>query len=1162
MPGSALTPQVTSASDSPTTRVRRIGIDLTPTLPGGVNGGAKPAAFGLVSLLAEDPARTIVAYVRASYHEALPFENIQNVETVRVADSFLDSIHPSLGSEHGVSLSVAMGVDVLLAPYGDPNLKETGVPIVAVRYDVQHLDFPEFFTESELNHRAGADQRLAQQSDRVITSSEFSKQRMTALLGIPEDRIDVIPLAAPTLTPLTDPDEVDSRLQAMGIEKNGFFYYPANFWPHKNHRRLIEAFAQYRSNLGAGAVDLVLTGDVLDRGEEIRVQAAELGVAEFVHILGFVDKAMQDAIWTAAGALAFPSLYEGFGIPLQEALIRGKEIVASNAASIPEVAGDLGHYFDPEDIAGIAQALATAANPTPSGPARDALRAAQLRSFDRTSVRNQFLDTLDLASLELRRGLAPLPSESTSASGETRSLGVVYRIDTKRTKDLRTALDNASAWARLGIEVHVIVDREFQRMGHFESELAAGEHATTVFENEAEYAGALNSAIGEMDADYVMHLDAPNKIYPGTEGHLLRATATLKNVDVIHGASVDQDTNGRMIREHPTAWCCPGATDHRHAIPDSALIFRRNLPSAIGGFKNGSAALFRAELLTKLSPDASFVFVPLYFGIDRAPMEALDLHEPDPALADLARITNNIPAAQQACWLIDRCESVLMSRSAATLDLPAFRRRVANDLIWFAPYLLGRSEITTSTEFCEQLTAQWRSTRGNGITTSLLFAAPEELAFAPRSPLIAAPLPDTLARFAHRIFVAPHPMDALSPRSLEKAISRADAGEFAGEIRAAIAEEGDQRFVVSAFEATHGRTPRPHEIEDAEFRANATRLGFVRALATNALREHLQTFAMKRRKHDYFAAADYSHTFVTPMGEKLPVSVSDWNHLLDEAVRTVGPVPQVTPETRIQSPTSTPRVSIICSLYRGQSYIDRYLRNMVEQERFEECELIVIDAASPDGEHETIRQFAREFRNIRYHRCQDRIGIYEAWNLAVGMSSGEFLTNANLDDSRHSASIRLLCDTLDSHDDLDVVYSDCLYSLVPYLPWPVAEAMNFRSNLPEITTRNLLEFNSPHCAPMWRRSLHDRFGLFDETFRSAGDWEFWLRCAQGGATFEKIEPPIVQYYQNPSGISTSMDSPAIAEEEEIRTMYRDLLITPERPLGLRTVRRSSTEVSK
>ncbi len=1153
---------MTSVSHSPATRARRIGVDLTPTLPGGVNGGAKPAAFGLVSLLAEDPDRTIVAYVRASYFEPLPFENNANVEIVRVADSFLDSVRPSLGPENGVSLSIAMGVDVLLAPYGDPNLKETGVPVVAVRYDVQHLDFPEFFTDSELNHRAEADQRLARESDRVITSSEFSKQRMTELLDIPDDRIDVIPLAAPPLEPLITSYDADSRLRELSIEERGFFYYPANFWPHKNHQRLIEAFARYHSNAGVGAFDLVLTGDVLDRGEEIRAQAEELGVADFVHILGFVDKATQDAIWTTAGVLVFPSLYEGFGIPLLEALIRGKEIVASNAASIPEVAGDLGFYFDPEDVVAMSEALATAANPAAPSSARDARRAAQLRLFDRAAVRNRFLDILDLTSLEVRRGLTPLPSEAAFARRENRPLGVVYRIDTNRMKDLGTALGHASNWARLGLEVHVIVDRGFQRLGHVEPELAAGTFTTTVFDNEAGYAAALNAAIEAMTADYVIHLDAPNEIYPGNEGHLLRAAATMENADVIHGASVDQDTNGRMLREHPTAWCRPGETDRRHAIPDTALVFRRNLVSTIGGFKNNSVALMRAELLTQLSPDALFVFVPLYFGIDRASTETLDLREPDPALANLAHITNKLPAAQKACWLIDRCESVLISRSAPALDLPTFRRRVANDLIWFAPYLLGRSGITTSTEFCEQLTAQWRSARANGITTSLLFAAPEELAFSPRSPLIAAPLPDTLARFAHRILVTPDPADACSPRSLEAAIGRADAGEFTGEIRHALAEEDDRRFAVSAFEATHGRTPRPHEIEDTEFHAYAIRLDFVRELATNALREHLQTFVMKRRKHDYFAAADNSPTFVSPMGEKLPVSVSDWNHLLDEAVRTDGPVPQVTPERRIQSPTSTPRVSIICSLYRGQSYIDRYLRNMVEQERFEECELIVIDAASPDGEHETIRQFAREFRNIRYHRCQDRIGIYEAWNLAVGMSSGEFLTNANLDDSRHSASIRLLCDTLDSHDDLDVAYSDCLYSLVPYLPWPVAEAINIRSNLPEITTRNLLEFNSPHCAPMWRRSLHDRFGLFDETFRSAGDWEFWLRCAQGGATFEKIEPPIVQYFQNPTGISTSMDSPAIAEEEEIRTMYRDLLIAPERPLGPRTVRGSSTEVSK
>jgi glycosyltransferase involved in cell wall biosynthesis len=235
---------------------------------------------------------------------------------------------------------------------------------------------------------------------------------------------------------------------------------------------------------------------------------------------------------------------------------------------------------------------------------------------------------------------------------------------------------------------------------------------------------------------------------------------------------------------------------------------------------------------------------------------------------------------------------------------------------------------------------------------------------------------------------------------------------------------------------------------------------------------------------------------------------------------------------------------MIASLYRGGKFIRQFLENITSQSLFEQAELIIIDACSPDGEGEVIREYQRTFPNIVYRRINHRLGIYEAWNLAVEMARGRYLTNTNLDDLRRHDSIALQAAMLDAHDDVDVVYQDFYYSLEPFLSFEQAAAFGFKSELPTVTAHNLLQFNSPHNAPMWRASLHAELGGFDTRYRSAGDWEFWLRCIERGKIFRKINSPHVIYYQNPEGISTRPDTRGVEESNHILGRYSAQLISP------------------
>lgn len=206
------------------------------------------------------------------------------------------------------------------------------------------------------------------------------------------------------------------------------------------------------------------------------------------------------------------------------------------------------------------------------------------------------------------------------------------------------------------------------------------------------------------------------------------------------------------------------------------------------------------------------------------------------------------------------------------------------------------------------------------------------------------------------------------------------------------------------------------------------------------------------------------------------------------------------------------------------------------------CELIIVDANSPEGEQAVIEEFCRDFPNIIYKRMDARVGIYEAWNIAVGLASGRYLTNANVDDVRRHDSFEIQAAILDSLTCVDVTYQDVLYTFEPRLPFEQIAQRGFCTELPVVSRYNLMEFNSPHNAPMWRATLHDEIGLFNQTLQSAADFEFWLRCREAGKIFYKVNDAHVAYFVNPEGISTRPDTRGAIEANAVsRNLYRKIV---------------------
>jgi glycosyltransferase involved in cell wall biosynthesis len=187
----------------------------------------------------------------------------------------------------------------------------------------------------------------ARRSTRVLTDSEASKDDLVRFLGLAAEVVDVAPLGPGLPEDAKGPRPVELR-RRLELGDAPLVLSVLAKRPHKNAARLLEAFARVPEGI------LVMPGYSTGYERELDTQIAALGLSGRVRLLGWVDDATLDGLYRAADCFVFPSLAEGFGLPVLEAMLRGAPVACSKTTSLPEVAGDAALLFDPLDTNAIA----------------------------------------------------------------------------------------------------------------------------------------------------------------------------------------------------------------------------------------------------------------------------------------------------------------------------------------------------------------------------------------------------------------------------------------------------------------------------------------------------------------------------------------------------------------------------------------------------------------------------------------------------------------------------------------------------------------------------------------------------------------------------------------------------------------------------------------
>jgi len=252
-------------------------------------------------------------------------------------------------------------VDVVHVPHLEAPFLIGSNPVLTI-HDCVHLLFPQEDSSKVHNYRSYLrTKRVVEKAKHVLAVSRSTKDDLMNIFELRESKISVVHNALDERFVFTPVSDERKRVLERYQLKDPFILYSGRIRPHKNLHRLIEAFAVLKSELTENEryknLKLLIIGDELSKHQYLRLTVIRSGAQQDVRCFGFVPYPILRGFYQAAELFAFPSLYEGFGLPPLEAMANRTPVLAANTSSLPEVLEDAALLVNPENVFDIARGM-------------------------------------------------------------------------------------------------------------------------------------------------------------------------------------------------------------------------------------------------------------------------------------------------------------------------------------------------------------------------------------------------------------------------------------------------------------------------------------------------------------------------------------------------------------------------------------------------------------------------------------------------------------------------------------------------------------------------------------------------------------------------------------------------------------------------------------
>lgn len=323
--------------------MNRILIDLSPMLQGGANGGAKIFIIDLLNNLLPKLNFKIDLIIDNEFSEKHLFMSYCNIIKLNNFSKKKEFIFSKI-------FFFSKKYDILFAPFGDSNFDNKAKKSIYILYDLQHIYYPQFFSKDELLRRQKRYKKIISNKNIILISiSNYSKADFENNFG-KKNKIIASPIGFEFKK---YQKEFNFDLKKFDIKSKSYFIYPANLWKHKNHEVLILAFKMFLNKNKNSNFKLILTGASVDRKKELTEFITKLNLQNDIIFTGYLKENEILSLIKNSFSVVYPTLFEGFGIPIFESIILKTPVICSDLKVLKEILGDGNYYFDqrkPYDI--------------------------------------------------------------------------------------------------------------------------------------------------------------------------------------------------------------------------------------------------------------------------------------------------------------------------------------------------------------------------------------------------------------------------------------------------------------------------------------------------------------------------------------------------------------------------------------------------------------------------------------------------------------------------------------------------------------------------------------------------------------------------------------------------------------------------------------------